>query len=236
MLDHADPPLCILNVKTSMTILYTPVFLPLDRDYWNEDAETKLRASMALHLPGVFVKCPARGRVAFDASTPAKALSGFITDLFIMETALITGHWRGKAEPIYIVAGGSSRGKGGIRDARFTNISAEAESEIVIYGSPDSIIRDVTLDHIRLEIRAPNLPWPNPWAATSICAGQPRAWLMRASSTICQPSTAATSMRRLGSDRRSDPCTSDKDLSHTRAGKNRCIVGAVFEFKKERPV
>jgi len=73
----------------------------------------------------------------------------------VMETTLITGHWWGKAEPIYIVAGGSSSGKGGIRDVRFTNISAEAESGIVIYGSPDSIIRDVTLDHIRLEIRAP---------------------------------------------------------------------------------
>jgi len=73
----------------------------------------------------------------------------------IMETTLITGHWWGKAEPIYIVAGASSTGKGGVRDVHFTNVTAEAESGIVIYGSPDSIIRDVTLDQIRLEIRAP---------------------------------------------------------------------------------
>ena len=73
----------------------------------------------------------------------------------VMETTLITGHWWGKAEPIYIVAGSSSTGKGGIQDVHFTNMTAEAESGIVVYGSPDSIIRDVTLDQIRLEIRAP---------------------------------------------------------------------------------
>jgi len=73
----------------------------------------------------------------------------------VIETSLLTGHWWGKAEPIYIVAGPSPTGKGGVRDIRFTNITAVGEGGIVIYGSPDSIIRDVTLDQIGLEIRAP---------------------------------------------------------------------------------
>ena len=73
----------------------------------------------------------------------------------IIETTLITGHWWGKAEPVYIVTSAGKTGKGIVRDVRFTNITAEAEGGIVIYGSPGSIIRDITFDQMRLEIRAP---------------------------------------------------------------------------------
>jgi hypothetical protein len=72
-----------------------------------------------------------------------------------IDSKLITGHWWGKAEPIYIATKASSKGKGVVRDVRFTNITAEAESGIVIYGSPGNLIRDITFDQIRLEIRAP---------------------------------------------------------------------------------
>jgi len=72
-----------------------------------------------------------------------------------IDTKLITGHWWGKAEPIYIATKASPKGKGVVRDVRFTNITAEAESGIVIYGSPGNLIRDITFDQIRLEIRAP---------------------------------------------------------------------------------
>ncbi|MBV9268388.1 MAG: right-handed parallel beta-helix repeat-containing protein [Acidobacteriaceae bacterium] len=71
-----------------------------------------------------------------------------------METKLITGHWWGKAEPIYIAARTGS-GRAEIRDVRFTNLSIEAESGIVLYGAPDSIIRDITLDSVRMQLRAP---------------------------------------------------------------------------------
>ena len=71
-----------------------------------------------------------------------------------METSLITGHWWGKAEPIYIAAqkGG---GKAEIRDIRFTNVSIEAENGILLYGAPDAILRDIYLQGIRMHVRAP---------------------------------------------------------------------------------
>lgn len=73
----------------------------------------------------------------------------------IIETTLITGHWWGKAEPIYIVTNAGTGGKGSVRDVHFSNITAVAESGIVIYGNAASIIRDITFDQLRLEIRAP---------------------------------------------------------------------------------
>jgi len=71
-----------------------------------------------------------------------------------METMLITGHWWGKAEPIYIAAR-TGNGRAEIRDVHFTNITVEAESGIMIYGAPDSIVRDIYLDQIRMHVRAP---------------------------------------------------------------------------------
>ncbi len=76
-----------------------------------------------------------------------------------LETQLIPGHWWGKGEPIYIAATSES-GEGDITDVRFTNITGDAESGILIYGSPVApgkpyIVRNVTLDRIRLAIRAP---------------------------------------------------------------------------------
>jgi parallel beta-helix repeat protein len=94
-----------------------------------------------------------RGIAVFDRGegVTAHVLFSNIT----LETRLITGHWWGKAEPIYIATRAGSAGKGVVRDVRFTNITGEAEGGIVIYGSPGSIIRDITFDQIRLEIRAP---------------------------------------------------------------------------------
>ena len=71
-----------------------------------------------------------------------------------METSLITGHWWGKGEPIYIAAR-TGNGKAEIRDVHFTNITAEAEGGIMIYGAADSIVRDIYLEQIRMHIRAP---------------------------------------------------------------------------------
>lgn len=92
----------------------------------------------------------------------------------IIETTLITGHWWGKAEPIYIVTDAGTNGKGMVRDVRFTNITAEAESGIVIYGNPGSIIRDITFDQIRLAIRA-----PKPSVAQSVGGNFDLRWTAR---------------------------------------------------------
>ncbi len=74
-----------------------------------------------------------------------------------IETHLITGHWWGKAEPIYIAVSGSKPGEAGgrVRDVRFSNIIGEAESGMLIYGSPDSPVENLTLDRVRLRIKAP---------------------------------------------------------------------------------
>ena len=71
-----------------------------------------------------------------------------------METSLITGHWWGKGEPIYIAAR-KGNGKAEIRDIHFTNITVEAEGGMMIYGAPDSIVRDVYLEQVRMHVRAP---------------------------------------------------------------------------------
>jgi len=71
-----------------------------------------------------------------------------------METSLITGHWWGKAEPIYIAAR-KGNGKADVRDIHFTNFTIEAEGGMMIYGAPDSIVRDIYLEQIRMHVRAP---------------------------------------------------------------------------------
>jgi hypothetical protein len=71
-----------------------------------------------------------------------------------METKLITGHWWGKAEPIYIAAQ-KGVGKAEIRDIHFTNITIEAEGGMMLYGAPNAIVRDIYFDQIRMHVRAP---------------------------------------------------------------------------------
>lgn len=74
-----------------------------------------------------------------------------------IETKLITGHWWGKAEPIYIAVTPAKPGQapGYLRDLRFSNIMGTAESGIVIYGSKDGVVKDLHFDHIKLRIIAP---------------------------------------------------------------------------------
>jgi hypothetical protein len=73
----------------------------------------------------------------------------------VMETRLYAGHWWGKGEPIYIVSGGQSNSAQGVRNVRFSNILADAESGILIYGTKDSPVRDIEFDRVRLRIHAP---------------------------------------------------------------------------------
>jgi hypothetical protein len=73
----------------------------------------------------------------------------------VMTTRLYTGDWRGKGEPIHVSAVPMSAGRplGSIRNVRFENIAAESEAGIVIYGSEQSRIQDVSLCDVRLTIR-----------------------------------------------------------------------------------
>jgi len=73
----------------------------------------------------------------------------------VMETRLLAGHWWGKGEPIYIASGGPGNAAGGVRNVRFSNILADAEGGILIYGTKDSPVRDIGFDRVRLRIHAP---------------------------------------------------------------------------------
>ncbi len=75
----------------------------------------------------------------------------------VIRTKLIPGHWWGKAEPIYIAASPCTRGacQGGVRNVTFSNVIADAESGILIYGAGETPITGLTLDRVRLRIHAP---------------------------------------------------------------------------------
>jgi parallel beta-helix repeat protein len=77
---------------------------------------------------------------------------GVLFSNVVIQTRLLTGHWWGKAEPIYIATAGTSKGVNGVH---FSNIDADGESGMMIYGSPGSPIRDVTFDQVRVRIHAP---------------------------------------------------------------------------------
>lgn len=71
-----------------------------------------------------------------------------------IETKLRTGDWWGNGEPIHISA---VRGKkdvrlGVVKDVTFTHITCKSENGLLIWGSDESIIRDITLDHVQLQL------------------------------------------------------------------------------------
>jgi polygalacturonase len=71
-----------------------------------------------------------------------------------IQNRLHDGHWWGKGEPIHISAvRDAAQGKAGqISDIRFTDITATSETGILIQGSPESVITNVSLDRIKLTI------------------------------------------------------------------------------------
>lgn len=71
----------------------------------------------------------------------------------VIDTHLLTGHWWGKGEPIYIAIGEAEGQAGIVNNVRFSNISAEAENGIVLYGDPKGSIRDISFDQVRLHLR-----------------------------------------------------------------------------------
>ena len=70
-----------------------------------------------------------------------------------IETQLHTGDWWGNGEPIHISA---VRGKenvklGTIKNVTFDNITCKGENGILLYGSDESIIKDVHFNHVSME-------------------------------------------------------------------------------------
>jgi hypothetical protein len=71
----------------------------------------------------------------------------------VIDTHLLTGHWWGKGEPIFIAIGKANGSAGVVRDVRFSNISGEAENGILLYGEAGARIQDISFDQVRLRFR-----------------------------------------------------------------------------------
>lgn len=99
-----------------------------------------------------------RGIGIFHRGDSGESTESVLFSNISMQTKLIPGHWWGKAEPIYIAVSPcqAEQCKGGVRDVTFSNISAEAESGILIYGAEQSPVQGLTLDRVRLKITAPD--------------------------------------------------------------------------------
>ena len=71
-----------------------------------------------------------------------------------IETHLRSGDWWGNGEPIHIsaVRGKESVKLGQIKHVFFNNIICKGENGMLVYGSDESIIEDVSFDHISFEI------------------------------------------------------------------------------------
>jgi hypothetical protein len=75
----------------------------------------------------------------------------------VMTTRFYTGDWWGKAEPIHVSAVPfAEHGKplGTIRNVRFQNVTATSESGILIYGTKESPITELSLENVHLTVRS----------------------------------------------------------------------------------
>ncbi len=70
---------------------------------------------------------------------------------FIIETQLFTGHWWGQGEPLHV--SGFGAGDGYIQNVRFSNIVAESEQGVLVYGGPSYALRDLTFERIKLHLK-----------------------------------------------------------------------------------
>jgi polygalacturonase len=74
----------------------------------------------------------------------------------VVRTRLLTGHWWGKAEPVHVSAVLFAPGvtkPGRIKNVTFARLRVEGEHGMILWGSPDSVIEDVTLDDVRVRVR-----------------------------------------------------------------------------------
>ncbi|MGD1041604.1 MAG: glycosyl hydrolase family 28 protein [Sedimentisphaerales bacterium] len=74
----------------------------------------------------------------------------------IIQTRLHTGHWWGHAEPIQVSAVPNApdiKKLGRIKNVRFSNIIAESQSGIVVWGSKNSVIKDLAFDNVKVKIK-----------------------------------------------------------------------------------
>ncbi len=68
----------------------------------------------------------------------------------LIQTRLFNGAWWGKSEPIFITSGGESAS---VSDIRFSNIIAEGEAGILVYGDGPGSIENLSFDRIKLLLK-----------------------------------------------------------------------------------
>ena len=72
-----------------------------------------------------------------------------------IETRLRTGDWWGNGEPIHVSAIRGNADKsvklGQIRNVQFNNITCRGENGIILYGTDESVIQDVSFNNVRFE-------------------------------------------------------------------------------------
>ncbi|MGA9293730.1 MAG: glycosyl hydrolase family 28 protein, partial [Ignavibacteriaceae bacterium] len=85
--------------------------------------------------------------------------TGSIEDMIfsniVIKTHLHTGDWWGNGEPIHIsdIKGQDSAGLGEINNIKFNHIIAEGESGILIYGTDESIIKNISFEDITFKLK-----------------------------------------------------------------------------------
>ena len=87
-------------------------------------------------------------------SRDAGSIENIIFHDIIIRNRLHSGHWWGNGEPIHVSAirQDPEIPAGPIKHIRFSNILAESESGILIYGTEESTISDVLLENVSIEI------------------------------------------------------------------------------------
>ena len=82
------------------------------------------------------------------------SIENMIFNNIVIDTRLHTGDWWGNGEPIHLSAVRLTKGVrlGRIRNVKFQNIIARGEAGIVVYGTDESVVEDVSFENVTLHI------------------------------------------------------------------------------------
>ncbi|MEO8862677.1 MAG: glycosyl hydrolase family 28 protein [Ginsengibacter sp.] len=105
-----------------------------------------------IHVSNVNITNSTRGIGIFVRDQGS--LENITFDNMTIETKLRTGDWWGNGEPIHLSAvRGKERVKlGQMKHIIFSNIICSGENGMLVYGSDESVIEDVSFNHIRFEL------------------------------------------------------------------------------------
>jgi polygalacturonase len=89
-------------------------------------------------------------------SRDAGSIENILFSNITIQNRLHSGHWWGNGEPIHVSAikQDPEIPAGPVQNIRFKNIIAESESGIVIYGTEQSPVMNVLLEHVSIQMKA----------------------------------------------------------------------------------